>query len=108
MNAETNSFAEQLKLIREQKGLSQYSLAKLTGLSKQALSRLELGEREPTWATVQLIAAALGTDCRAFANPNLELPVTEPAKLPGRPRKANAEAKLTRKPVKETKSKEEK
>lgn len=60
------TFAERLKSVREKIGLSQYALAKLAGLSKQAVSNLELGEREPTWATVQALAKALGVDCTAF------------------------------------------
>jgi transcriptional regulator with XRE-family HTH domain len=89
MTVETRYFAERLKALREEKGASQYALAKLTGLSKQAISRLELGEREPTWATVQLLAAALAVDYAAFADPGLRLPTPEPARSRGRPRKAS-------------------
>jgi transcriptional regulator with XRE-family HTH domain len=91
VSATANSFANKLKVIREQKGVSQYTLAKLTGLSRQALSRLELGEREPAWVTVQLIATALGVDCRAFADADIELPEQQHANPPGRPRKATAD-----------------
>src|SRR5580698_10068245 len=82
------TFAEKLKTIREQKGLSQYALAKLSWLSKQALSRLEIGGSEPSWETVQRIATALGVDCTAFADPRIELPENEPARPRGRPKKA--------------------
>jgi transcriptional regulator with XRE-family HTH domain len=44
-------------------------LAKLSGLSKQALSNLELGNREPNWNTVQRLAAALGVSCDDFIDP---------------------------------------
>jgi transcriptional regulator with XRE-family HTH domain len=81
------TFAERLRGLRENAGLSQYALAKKSGLTKQALSRLELGEREPTWQTVQLLAAALGVDCRAFVDPGLQPPPEEPARPRGRPRK---------------------
>lgn len=82
------NFAERLREERERAGLSQYALAKMTGLSKQALSHLELGKREPTWQTVQLLALALGVDCRTFADPDVALPEppTDPPKR-GRPRK---------------------
>ncbi len=82
----TTSFAERLRGLREGAGLSQYALAKKSGLTKQALSRLELGEREPTWQTVQLLAAALGVDCTSFVDPNLTPPAEEPAAPRGRSR----------------------
>jgi transcriptional regulator with XRE-family HTH domain len=83
-------FAERLKTLREGKGLSQYALAKLTGLSKQAVSRLEQGDREPSWSTVQLLAVALDVDCRAFADPGVTLPASEPLRPRGRPAKREA------------------
>jgi hypothetical protein len=58
-----------------------------TGWTKQALSRLELGQRAPTWHSVQLLAAALGVRCEAFGDPDLELRKEEPAAPRGRPRK---------------------
>jgi transcriptional regulator with XRE-family HTH domain len=96
MSAGNGYFAERLKALRERKGISQYALAKLTGLTKQALSRLELSEREPTWTTVQLLALALDVNCTAFADPSLTLPDLEPARPRGRPRKAPAEVKTTK------------
>jgi transcriptional regulator with XRE-family HTH domain len=86
------SFAELLRAERQAAGLSQYALARKAGLSKQGLSLLEKGEREPTWATVQLLAAALGVDCRAFADAAPQLPDLGPPSQRGRPRKAAAEA----------------
>jgi transcriptional regulator with XRE-family HTH domain len=83
-----SGFAERLQLLRERAALSQYALARRAGLSKQALSRLEKGDREPSWDTVQRIAAALGVDCTAFADPNLEMPPVEPARPRGRPPRA--------------------
>lgn len=60
------SFAKRLKQLRKGAGLSRYALAKQTGMSLQAISYLEQGEREPTWDTVRRLAAALGTNCLAF------------------------------------------
>ena len=88
------AFADRLKSLREAAGLSQYALAQRSGLTKQALSRLELGENEPTWATVQLIAAALGVDCREFVDPGLKPPAPEPPRPRGRPRKDQAASLL--------------
>jgi transcriptional regulator with XRE-family HTH domain len=82
------TFADRLRACRQGKALSQYALAKRSGLTKQALSRLELGQRDPTWTTVQLLAAALGVSCEAFTVP-VELPVVVPAR-PGRPPRAEA------------------
>jgi transcriptional regulator with XRE-family HTH domain len=89
MPSRPSTFADRLRACREAAGLSQYALAKRSGVSKQALSRLELGEREPGWSTVQLLAAALGVSCETFTSP-VTLPDVEPAKR-GRPRKAPAD-----------------
>jgi transcriptional regulator with XRE-family HTH domain len=92
MPGKETHFAERLRTLREAAGLSQYALARRSGLSKQALSNLELGNREPTWATVQVLALALGVDCRSFADESLRLPPEEPPRPPGRPRKAGTDA----------------
>jgi transcriptional regulator with XRE-family HTH domain len=68
--------------------MSQYELAKKTGLTRQTLSRLEMGESVPSWPTVQLLAAALGVDCTSFLDPNLKPPEEKPARPRGRPRKS--------------------
>lgn len=85
-----SSFARRLTQLRETAGLSQYEVAKRAGLTRQTLSRLEMGESVPTWPTVQLLAAALGVDCTAFVDPALQPPDAEPARKPGRPRKDTA------------------
>jgi transcriptional regulator with XRE-family HTH domain len=51
--------------------VSQYAQAKRTGLSKQAISKLEFGEHEPGWATLQLLSVALGVSCESFVNQEL-------------------------------------
>jgi DNA-binding XRE family transcriptional regulator len=71
MPVHPSSFAGKLQGLREAAGLSQYALAKRSGLSKQALSQLELGQREPSWATVQSIAGALGVSCMEFIDPDI-------------------------------------
>jgi transcriptional regulator with XRE-family HTH domain len=75
-------FSERLREVREAAGLSQGGLAARAGLTRQALSLLESGQREPAWETVQRLAAGLGVDCTAFADPSIkavEVPVGEPA-----------------------------
>jgi transcriptional regulator with XRE-family HTH domain len=89
MNA--HSFAARLSALREKAGFSQYELARRTGLTRQTLSRLEMGESVPTWPTVQLLARALGVDCAAFIDPALQPPDAEPSRPRGRPRKAAGE-----------------
>lgn len=84
-------FADRLQELRETTGLSQYALAKRAGISKQAISRLELAEREPNWETVQRLALALGVDYGAFADPALTLPEQGPLPKRGRPPKAQSE-----------------
>jgi transcriptional regulator with XRE-family HTH domain len=89
VSEKAQGFAERLRALRDGAGLSQYALAKRSGLTKQALSRLELGEREPTWQTVQLLALALNVDYGEFADPELTLPEGADEPRPrGRPRKA--------------------
>jgi transcriptional regulator with XRE-family HTH domain len=88
VTGQRDTFGEKLRTLREAAGLSTYALARLTGITKQALSRLEKGGREPTWGTVQLLAAALGVSCEAFTQP-VQLPAVEPSRPPGRPRKAD-------------------
>jgi transcriptional regulator with XRE-family HTH domain len=93
-------FAERLRNLRESAGLSQYALAKRAGLSKQGMSRLEMGEREPTWITVQRIAAALGVSCEAFTDPDVARLAQndEPPGRPGRPRKVGDNTPEPKKP----------
>ena len=87
-------FAQRLRGLRESAGLSQYALAKRAGLSKQGMSRLEMGVREPTWVTVQRIAAALGVSCEAFTDPDIvqQAQNSQPPARPGRPRKVIEDA----------------
>jgi transcriptional regulator with XRE-family HTH domain len=81
------NFAERLAAARRLAGLSQYALARRSGVSKQALSLLELGERAPTWETVQLLALALGVSTEDFRDPGLTLPPEKPPPRMGRPPK---------------------
>ena len=54
------AFASLLKELRAKAGLTQEQLATAAGFRREAIARLELGQRAPTWATVQAIAKALG------------------------------------------------
>lgn len=49
-----------IKEIREEEGIKQYALAKMTGLSEGYICHLEKGNREnPTYNTMEKIATAL-------------------------------------------------
>ena len=72
-------FADKLKTLREAAGLTQGQLAKRAGLHLGAIFKLEQGVRDPSWATVQALANALGVDCQVFEDQK------KPA---GNPRKA--------------------
>ena len=81
------TFGAVLLRLREAAGMSQYELAKRAGLTHQAISFLETGNRKPTWDTVQRLAMALGLDCSAFKDEGLVLPEYQPGKPGPKPRK---------------------
>lgn len=81
------TFADRLKALREAAGISQYRLAQLAGISKQNVSRLELGRSEPSWETVQALARALRLEVSAFVIESAEPSEVPPVKRAGRPRK---------------------
>jgi len=64
MKAKT--FAGRLTELREDKGVSMYALAKLSGVSKQMLSYLERGEKAPGLAVAQALCRALGVSLAEF------------------------------------------
>ena len=51
--------ARRIKALREQRGLSQESLAAKAGVSRGYLARLETGRHDPTVGTVEKLAKAL-------------------------------------------------
>ena len=99
--SQRKTFADRLREEREKKGISVYALAKASGLSKQALGKLEAGQREPAWASVQMIAKALGVSCELFVDDGLEMPTAEEATTAkrGRPRKQPEPAAEVKKPT---------
>ena len=80
-------FAERLKALRERDDITQYTLSKRTGLSKQTIWYLETGKSEPSWTTIQLLAIVFKVSTDAFIDHDLRLPEEEPPKKRGRPRK---------------------
>lgn len=51
--------ANRIKALREQRGLSQETLAAKAGVSRGYLARLETGRHDPTVGTVEKLAKAL-------------------------------------------------
>jgi transcriptional regulator with XRE-family HTH domain len=69
MTPPSESFAARLRALRLAAGPSVARLAALSGLNRQALYRLERGDREPSWETVRRLADALGVTPDAFLPP---------------------------------------
>ena len=55
----TEPFSARLKRMREAAGLTQYALAKASGVSTASLSRIEAGKRSLTVKTLARLATAL-------------------------------------------------
>ena len=58
-----------LKLIRERKALTQDQLARLAGVSRITVARLEAGVDEPRPTTTRKLADALGVQPEALMDP---------------------------------------
>lgn len=53
-------FGQALVRVRKRLGISQYQLAKLSGISEEYLNKLENGKREPRAAMILRLGRALG------------------------------------------------
>ena len=60
---------ENVRRIRQKKGLTQEHLADISGFSQQYISGLERGRRNPTVVTVYELASALGANYLALMRP---------------------------------------
>jgi transcriptional regulator with XRE-family HTH domain len=56
------TFASNLKRLRDEKGLSQEALGSRVGLHRTHIGYLENGDRQPWLPTIYLVAAALEVD----------------------------------------------
>jgi transcriptional regulator with XRE-family HTH domain len=78
-------FAKRLRQLMKEAGLTAYAVAKRAGLTRQSVSYILAGERDPSWTTVRKLARALGVSVEAFDVGEPEgLPSPEEAK-PGKP-----------------------
>ncbi len=60
MRAISKKLGENIKKIRIKKKLSQGAISRLLGVDKGYISNIENGKKNPTLATVEKLAAALG------------------------------------------------
>lgn len=74
-----------LRAVLAQREVSQYRLAKLTGMTYKAINDLNSGKRYPTWQNVLRIAEVLQVDLNAF----------EPSQYEARERKASSRGEAT-------------
>ncbi len=89
-----SQFGLRLKELRVGAGLSQAQLAERAGLHLHGLTKLEQGDREPSWATVTALADALGVSCEALREP----PAGDVRQQRGRPAKPVAEPTAPKRP----------
>jgi len=61
------TFAQKLRELREEKGLSEVKLAAASGVSLGTVRVYRLGHRSPSFANVQKLAKALGVSCEVFS-----------------------------------------
>jgi transcriptional regulator with XRE-family HTH domain len=83
-------FSRRLRELRIAAGLTQTALAEKAKMHRSGIAKLETGERDPTWETVQSVARALNTSCEAFSDSSAdEQPADESEKRKrGRPKKS--------------------
>lgn len=65
-----SKFAKKLSSIRQSKSMSQRELANLTGINRSTISMWELGEREPAFDQLQVLANALGVTVAELIDDN--------------------------------------
>jgi transcriptional regulator with XRE-family HTH domain len=66
----------QLRSRRKGAGLTVQQLAERSGLSRRMLTQIELGQANPSLATVDRLARALGTDFASLARDDVPAPLT--------------------------------
>jgi transcriptional regulator with XRE-family HTH domain len=62
----SSGFGDRLRVLRNDKGMTQANLAAKLGLTPQAIAKYEQGGTEPTWPVVLRLAEALGVSVTEF------------------------------------------
>lgn len=60
------SFGRRLRALREERNMTQAQLGEAAGMGYQEVSRIERGEREPTWGIIRKLADALDVTPDSF------------------------------------------
>lgn len=60
------TFAERLRTLREEAGMTQAQLAEAADLPIGSIRNYEQGHREPLWSAVFKLADAMGVSCEVF------------------------------------------
>ena len=81
------TFAERLKELMRERGLSEAALHAKSGVPFGTIHTYTNGRRVPAFEAVIKLAAALGVDCRAFANCTFEYEAKRMAPTPQKPSK---------------------
>lgn len=68
MQAPDPALAAVLRRLREDRGITQEALAFHAGITRGSLSRIELAQAAPAWATVRSIARALNVGMAELAS----------------------------------------
>lgn len=66
------NLGNQIRMLRDQRRLSQQALAEASGISRNTLSLIERGQTSPTVSTLKGLAVALGVEINAFFLPYQE------------------------------------
>jgi transcriptional regulator with XRE-family HTH domain len=66
MSTAKGFFAERLRELRRERGLSQAGLSGRSGVAVSTIRQFEYGRREPTYGTLVKLAAGLGLSLAAF------------------------------------------
>jgi transcriptional regulator with XRE-family HTH domain len=96
MSKKNGVFAARLRELRKAAGLTQAELATKAGLHLHGLTKLEHGDREPSWGTIQALADALAVTVDELRGPPASASLTQPGR--GRPVKPKRRLSAIKRP----------